>query len=74
MKPPKISTFTELSMLYFPELSKRSANKQFKVWINRNEKLKQEMLEAGYKLGIRYITPRLLEIIFNHLGQPDMEK
>ena len=43
----------ELAALYFTNSTPRAAITQFRRWIDRNESLKNELTETGYKEGQR---------------------
>ena len=60
----------ELAALYFANSTPRAAITQFKRWIDRNDSLKNELTEAGYEEGQRVFTPRQVELVFRHLGEP----
>ncbi|MCI7356140.1 MAG: DUF4248 domain-containing protein [Parabacteroides sp.] len=56
--------------MYFANCSPRSATTQLRRWIKRNQSLKNELTETGYKEGQRVFTPRQVELVFRHLGEP----
>ena len=56
----------ELAAMYFAN----SATTHLKRWIDRNESLKNELTETGYMEGQRVFTPRQVELVFRHLGEP----
>ena len=60
----------ELATMYFVNCSPRSATTQLRRWIKRNQSLKNELTETGYKEGQRVFTPRQVELVFRHLGEP----
>ena len=60
----------ELAALYFANSTPKAATTHLKRWIRRNEPLKNELAETGYKEGQRVFTPRQVELIFRHLGEP----
>lgn len=68
----KIHTFyvKELAALYFVNSSPRAATTQLRRWIDRNQSMKSELTEAGYKDGQRVFTTRQVELIFRYLGEP----
>ena len=39
-------------------------------WINYHGVLKAKLLELGYHPGVRSFTPRQVECIIEHLGEP----
>ncbi|WP_129729353.1 MULTISPECIES: DUF4248 domain-containing protein [Parabacteroides] len=60
----------ELAELYSPHLSRRAATLQLWRWINFHGVLKAKLLELGYHPGVRSFTPRQVECIVLHLGEP----
>lgn len=58
-----------LAQLYFPGSTPASASAQLKKWM-RNDQLYSKLLEAGYHSGQKILTPRQVEIIVEHLGEP----
>lgn len=59
----------ELAQLYFPGNTPQSASAQLKKWM-KNDQLYSKLLEAGYHSGQKILTPRQVEIIVDHLGEP----
>lgn len=59
----------ELAMLYFPNSTPQSASNQLKKWMNK-EKLLTKLHEAGYEAGQKILTPRQVEVIAGHVGEP----
>lgn len=60
----------ELGCLFLPTLNSRSASNQFRAWINKNEKLKQDLINAGFIHRQKIYTPKQVQIIIEHLGEP----
>ncbi|MDL2299234.1 DUF4248 domain-containing protein [Bacteroides sp. OttesenSCG-928-E20] len=60
----------ELASLYMPDVQPSTARRVMVSWIECNEKLKAELLEAGYRERAVLLTPRQVEILFKHLGRP----
>ena len=60
----------ELAALYSPHLSRRGAILQLWRWINYHGVLKAKLVELGYHPGVRSFTPRQVECIVEHLGEP----
>lgn len=60
----------ELAMLYSPHTSRRAAIMQLWRWINYHGVLKAKLVEMGYRPGIRCFTPKQVECIVEHLGEP----
>lgn len=59
----------ELAQLYFPGNTPQSASTQLKKWM-LNDQLHTKLTEAGYHSGQKLLTPRQVEIIVIHLGEP----
>lgn len=62
--------YAELACLYLPTLNKRSASNQLRNWINRNEALKKSLIAAGVQDRQKIYTPKQVQIIIEHLGEP----
>lgn len=60
----------ELAVAYFPKLTPASATKQLTIWIDRDDELYADLKTAGFQKGQRIFTPRQIEILFAHLGEP----
>ncbi len=71
MKKHKIYGHTELALLYFKNVQPKSASTQLARWLRRDEELWEELILAGYRKGQRVFTPLQLEIIIDHLGDPE---
>jgi hypothetical protein len=69
-KNRKACAHKELAMAYFPEQPPAAASRQLTAWIVRDEELLPILQSAGYLRGQRIYTPRQLEILFGHLGEP----
>lgn len=59
----------ELAQHYFPGNTPASASAQLKKWI-KIDKLHAKLTDTGYHSGQKLLTPRQVEIIVNHLGEP----
>lgn len=62
--------FQELATLYLPHIQPRSASNRLRIWINRNEKLKQELASHGYIKSGKILTPAMVSSIIQILGKP----
>lgn len=60
----------ELACKYLPTLNKRSASNQLRSWINKNEALKNSLIAAGVQTRQKIYTPKQVQIIIEHLGEP----
>ncbi len=59
----------ELAMLYFPNSTPQSASNQLKKWMKK-EPLFAKLLNARYTSGQKILTPRQVEVITGHVGEP----
>lgn len=65
-----VYSLKELGGMYFPNSSARSGSTQLKRWIVLNTRLSAALRDNGYTNGQRYLTPRQVGLIFEHLGEP----
>ena len=56
-------------MLYFPNSTPQSASNLLKKWMIK-EQLYAKLLDAGYTPGQKILTPRQVEVITGHVGEP----
>lgn len=68
--PVKSYGFTELGLLYNPDLQPSSAAQSLKRWINHHPQLTAALQEAGWCKGQRKFTPLQTRQIFRFLGEP----
>lgn len=66
----KACTVKELSGMYFPHSSLKSATTQLRRWIKVSATLQQQLAETGYTVRQKVLTPRQVRIIVEHLGEP----
>lgn len=59
----------ELALLYFPRSTPKSASAQLKRWIC-HPSLLSKLTAAGYYNGQKILTPRQVEIVVEHVGEP----
>lgn len=62
--------FTELGLLYNPDLQPGSAAQSLKRWIRYNPQLTAALTEAGWRKGQRKFTPLQVQQIVCFLGEP----
>ena len=62
--------FGELAQLYMPHITPKSASSQLRIWIERNERLKNELDKSGFKKGLRTLTPEQVQLIIQFIGIP----
>lgn len=60
----------ELAMEYFPHLSKNSASNSFRRMINKNSELIKNLEAKQYKKYAKRLTPKMVGIIIEYLGEP----
>jgi hypothetical protein len=63
--------FGELALLYFPNLSKRSASAQLRNWIKEDEILKKKLTNCGFYFGKKLLSPFMVIEILNIFGTPE---
>jgi len=64
-------TKKELAVRYFPDtVDPHCAVNHLMRWINRNEPMRNALVEAGYRKQDKYFTPRQVRIIAYFLGEP----
>ena len=66
----KTLSIKEISQMYFPSSTPKSAAAQFKRWLKYNRRLWDELGESGYRSGQRLLTPRQVALVFRYLGEP----
>jgi hypothetical protein len=62
--------YSELAQLYFPHITKKSASVQLRRWIFLNKKLETELLQTGFKPGLKILTPLQVSIVVKYFGCP----
>lgn len=62
--------FGELASEYMPNVSKITASLYLNRTIKENTILQQKLYEAGYKSKKKILTPLMVKIIIEHLGEP----
>jgi hypothetical protein len=60
----------DLAQLYAPELTPRSAVNRLMRWISIHPVLSDELRKAGYRKTAKVLSPRQVELIVEHLGEP----
>lgn len=56
--------------MYFPGSVSQSASVQLRRWIKLNKLLTEALAKTGLVNRQRLLTPRQVELIFKHLGEP----
>ena len=64
----KIQPYTkkELALLYFPTAEPHAAVNRLMSWVNRCKSL----LDQGYQKTSKWLSPREVKLITEHLGEP----
>jgi hypothetical protein len=62
--------FCELAQLYFPNITKKSASWQLRIWIVTSESLSEKLKAVGYVKGRKLLTPLQVGLIVDEFGQP----
>lgn len=60
----------ELAQLYAPDLMPRSAVNRLNRWISIHPVLSAELRKTGYRKTCKIFSPRQVELIVEHLGEP----
>jgi hypothetical protein len=62
--------FGELAFEYLPNGAKKSATHFLTRTIKANDDLNQKLLEANYHQNAKILTPLMVSIIVDYLGEP----
>ena len=60
----------ELAQLYAPELTPHAAVNRLMNWIRNHPTLTSALHQTGYRKTARIFSPRQVELIVEHLGEP----
>lgn len=66
-KNPGICPFSEVACHYYPKSTQNAAMRSLRKYIEKHEKLRLELEEAGYSKKERYLTPKQIRILSDHL-------
>ena len=68
----KIQPYTkkELALLYFPTSDPHTAVNRLMSWVNRCKPLHTALLDQGYQKTAKWLSPREVRLITEHLGEP----
>jgi len=61
---------TDLAVAYFPFINQNAARNKLMQFINNNAELMRKLEGVGYTRLCRSFSPKQVEIIVNHLGDP----
>ena len=62
--------YGELAQLYFPNITKKSATWQLRIWIVSSVSLCEKLKAVGYVKGKRLLTPYQVKLIVGEFGEP----
>ena len=62
--------YGELAQLYFPNITKKSASWQLRIWIVEHGKILEDLKKCGYKEHKRLLTPAQVKLIVDEFGEP----
>ena len=60
----------ELAMMYFPDVTKDAASRNFRRWIRQCPPMMKELQAMGYDKNRQYLLKAEVEVIVKHLGEP----
>ena len=66
----KAMSFGQLASLYFPANSVSSARRKLSDWIRQNNGLCTALRGLGWDTGTRKLTPKMVLLIMQHIGEP----
>ena len=66
----KAMSFGQLASLYSPANSVSSARRKLSDWIRQNIGLYNALRGLGWETGTRKLTPKMVLLIMQHLGEP----
>lgn len=61
---------TEFALLYFPDATPRVAYRRMWNWIQESRGLRDKLLAAGWTPFRKLYTPRQVDCLLEHLGEP----
>ncbi len=61
---------TDLAVAYFPFINQHAARNKLMHFIAADARLMQQLENAGYTRLCRQFSPKQVELIFEHLGNP----
>lgn len=62
--------FGELAQQFNPNIAPKSANEALHRWIRLNSKLNTDLKAHGFYPGLRSLTPKMVELIVEAIGEP----
>lgn len=70
INPIKTCGVGELARSYFPYVSPNRATAQLQSWIRHSAELSLRLRELGWRPFQKIYTPKQVECIIGHLGEP----
>ena len=64
------STQKEFALLYFPSAEPHTAVNRLMSWVKRCKPLHIALIAQGYKKTAKWLSPREVAIVVEHLGEP----
>ena len=66
----RVYSKSEVAGMYMPFVSTGVARRFLLASIRKNKNMENELMDAGYCLRSKTLTPKQVRIIFNYLGEP----
>ena len=63
-------TKKELALLYFPSAEPHTAVNRLMSWVKRCKPLHMALIAQGYKKTAKWLSPREVALVVEHLGEP----
>ena len=63
-------TKKELALLYFPSAEPHTAVNRLMSWVKRCKPLHMALIAQGYKKTSKWLSPREVALVVEHLGEP----
>lgn len=62
--------FKELAVLFYPDVTPRSASRSLRYLIHQDPELLSDLVHKGYKPACRKLSPAQVSCLLHHLGSP----
>lgn len=63
--------FKELAVLFYPDVTPRSASRSLRYLIQRDPELLADLTSKGYKSSCRQLSPAQVSCLLGYLGSPE---
>lgn len=60
----------ELASLYSPEITAGAAVKRLRRWVRLHPELQEQLTAYGWNKADRVLTPKMVQVIVDYLGEP----